>query len=79
EIISETSRHLTDDMKGRHPKIPWQQVAGIGNILRHDYGNISAPIIWKLVRDDLPHLRRVCREELTAEIAREKGGLSLKR
>ncbi|MBF0607031.1 MAG: HepT-like ribonuclease domain-containing protein [Candidatus Magnetobacterium sp. LHC-1] len=79
EIISEASRHLTDDMKGRHPKIPWQQVAGIGNILRHDYGNISAPIIWKLVRDDLPHLGKVCREELTAEIAREKERLSLKR
>jgi uncharacterized protein with HEPN domain len=39
-------------------------VAGIGNVLRHDYQAISAPIMWNLVRDDLPPLDRVCRAEL---------------
>jgi hypothetical protein len=34
EIVSEASRHLTDEMKARHPAIPWQKVAGIGNVLR---------------------------------------------
>ncbi|MBF0536988.1 MAG: DUF86 domain-containing protein [Nitrospirae bacterium] len=72
EIISEASRYLTDNMKDRHPEIPWRQVADIGNVLRHNYGNIAAPIIWKLVRDDLPSLEKACREELAAEIAREK-------
>jgi uncharacterized protein with HEPN domain len=45
EIISETSRHLTNDLKARHPHIPWSKVAGIGNVLRHDYENIAAPIM----------------------------------
>ena len=49
EIISEASRHLTDDLKLRHPEIPWQKVAGIGNVLRHNYENISPPVMWKLV------------------------------
>ena len=35
EIISEASRHLTDDLKARHPEIPWSKVAAIGNVLRH--------------------------------------------
>jgi uncharacterized protein with HEPN domain len=47
-IISEASRHLTEDLKARHPEIPWQKVAGIGNVLRHNYESIAAPIIWKL-------------------------------
>jgi uncharacterized protein with HEPN domain len=34
EIISEASRHLTDELKARHPQVPWQKVAGIGNVLR---------------------------------------------
>jgi uncharacterized protein with HEPN domain len=38
-------------------------------VLRHDYGNVAAPIIWKLVRDDLPPLERICRNELAAAIA----------
>ena len=56
EIISEASRHLTDDLKLRHPEIPWQKVAGIGNVLRHNYENISPPVMWKLVQSDLPAL-----------------------
>lgn len=72
EIISEASRRLTDELKARHPEIPWQKVAGIGNVLRHDYGNIAAPVMWKLARADLMDLEKVCREELAAELAREK-------
>jgi uncharacterized protein with HEPN domain len=37
EIISEASRRLPGEMKARYPKIPWQKVAGIGNVLRHNY------------------------------------------
>ena len=37
EIISEASRHIPDDMKATAPEIPWRQIAGIGNVLRHDY------------------------------------------
>jgi hypothetical protein len=43
EIISEASRHLTDELKARHPEIPWQKVAGIGKVLRHNYESIVAP------------------------------------
>jgi len=71
EIISEASRHLPDDMKARHMDIPWPKVAGIGNVLRHNYERIAPDVLWKLARDDLPHLEKVCREELTAALARE--------
>ncbi len=67
EIISEASRHLTDDVKARHPEIPWRKVAGIGNVLRHGYENVSAAILWKLIREDLPLLEQVCRDELVIE------------
>jgi uncharacterized protein with HEPN domain len=67
EIISEASRHLSDALKARHPEIPWRKVAGIGNVLRHDYGNIAAPVMWALVRENLPSLDKVCRIKLAAE------------
>lgn len=43
EIISEASRHLPAELKARHPNIPWVKVAGIGNVLRHNYEHV-API-----------------------------------
>jgi uncharacterized protein with HEPN domain len=67
EILSEASRHLTDELKARHPEIPWPKVAGIGNVLRHDYERIAPDVLWKLARDDLPPLEQVCREELAVE------------
>lgn len=65
EIISEASRHLTSEMRDRHPEIPWQKIAGIGNVLRHSYEKIAAPVMWKLAKDDLDALEHVCRAELT--------------
>lgn len=68
EIISEASRHLSPALKGRHKAIPWSKVAGIGNVLRHEYERIAHDILWHVVRDDLAELDRVCREELAAEL-----------
>ena len=37
EIISEASRRLPADMKARYPAIPWVEMAGAGNVYRHEY------------------------------------------
>ena len=72
EIISEASRHLNDELKRRHPEIPWSKVAGIGNVLRHEYERVAYDVLWRVVHDDLPPLEKVCREELTREHAAER-------
>ena len=67
EIISEASRRLTDELKARHPEIPWSKVAGIGNVIRHDYERIAPDVLWRLSQDELAPLEKVCREELAAQ------------
>jgi len=59
EIISEASRRLPAAMKGKHPEIPWEKVAAIGNVFRHEYDEISPPLVWQVVKDHLPALGRV--------------------
>ncbi len=56
EIISEASRSIPPDVKGQFPHVPWSEIAGIGNILRHDYQNIQNDIIWNVVQVHLPVL-----------------------
>jgi uncharacterized protein with HEPN domain len=57
EIISEASRHIPLDMKARHPEVPWQNVADIGNVLRHGYQSIDHRIMWEVVTKHVMPLR----------------------
>jgi uncharacterized protein with HEPN domain len=59
EIISEASRHIPSEIKLTQPSIRWASIAGIGNVLRHDYNEISNEVIWKVVQQELPLLKRV--------------------
>jgi uncharacterized protein with HEPN domain len=72
EIVSEASRRIPDDLKDRNPGIPRRKVAGIGNVTRHNYERVAPDALWKLVRDDLPTLEKVCRAALVAALAREQ-------
>ena len=64
EIISEASRRLPDDLKGRHPAIGWKQIAGAGNIYPHDYEDVAPEFVWETVEQALPPLRAVIEVEL---------------
>jgi len=64
EIISEALRRLPDDLKARHPSIAWRDIAGAGNIYRHDYEDVAAQHVWDAVQIDLPPLRVVIHFEL---------------
>jgi uncharacterized protein with HEPN domain len=58
EVISEASRHLGGELKSQHKDVRWKDIAGIGNILRHEYQRIDGQMIWNAVKDDLPALKK---------------------
>ena len=64
EIVSEASRRLPNDLKARHPSIVWKQMAGAGNVYRHDYEDVAARYVWDTVQLALPPLRAVIEREL---------------
>src|SRR5688500_3092059 len=55
--LSEASRHIPDAFKQRRPEVPWREIAGVGNVLRHDYPTVDDLAIWNVVANDLPPLR----------------------
>jgi uncharacterized protein with HEPN domain len=64
EIISEASRRLPDGLKARHPAIGWKEMAGAGNVYRHDYEDVTAEFVWETLERALPPLRVVIEIEL---------------
>ena len=57
ERVSEASRRLPEDLKSAQPQIPWRKVADIGDVLRHEYDDISDIEVWRIIADDLESLR----------------------
>jgi uncharacterized protein with HEPN domain len=71
EIISAASRQLTNDIKARHPEIPWAKIPGIGNMLRRDCEYVAHDVLWGVVNNQLPALEKACRHELALERAKD--------
>lgn len=53
EVISEASRRLPESFKQQHPSIPWSDIAGAGNIYRHDYEDVLETMIWHTIQHSL--------------------------
>lgn len=64
EIISEAARRLPDDLRARHPELPWRAIMGIGNVYRHDYDNVAEEIVWRTIEHGLDPLLIVVEEEI---------------
>lgn len=52
EIISEASRRIPDSEKTKHPSIPWNDIADIGNYLRHQYHDLNEKILWDVTQEN---------------------------
>lgn len=57
EILSEASRRLPKDLKDQETQIPWRAIAGIGNVLRHDYHDTYPTVLWDTCKKDLTPLK----------------------
>ena len=49
-IIGEAVRAVEPAIRQRYPSIPWRQIAGMRNILVHDYFRINQGIVWEMSR-----------------------------
>jgi len=64
EIISEASRRLDAQIKGRHAQVNWRDVAASGNVYRHGYEVVEPEQVWKTIVMSLPALEAAVVTEL---------------
>lgn len=65
QVISEAAIRLGSEAESRCPDLPWRDIRGIGNQLRHSYERIDLETIWKAVTDDLRPLKAAVLRALT--------------
>jgi uncharacterized protein with HEPN domain len=57
QLIGETARRVSEEVKAKAPSIPWQAIVALRNRIAHGYETVDHLLVWRIVQDDLPALR----------------------
>ena len=57
EIIGEAAKHVPDELKAKTSELEWRKIAGIRDVIAHEYFGISMEIVWDILQNKLPDLR----------------------
>ncbi|MFH1442117.1 MAG: DUF86 domain-containing protein [Candidatus Omnitrophota bacterium] len=58
EIIGEAAKNIPHTVKENYPDIEWKKIAGLRDILAHEYFGIDIDVLWDIVKNKLPDLKK---------------------
>jgi uncharacterized protein with HEPN domain len=58
QIFGEAAHKLAPEFQQQYPEIPWAKIMGMRHILVHDYFQIDLEIVWSVVENELPVLKK---------------------
>ena len=56
-IIGEAVKNVPSFIKTKYPNIPWKAMAGMRDILSHQYYTARSDILWKTIKERIPQIK----------------------
>jgi uncharacterized protein with HEPN domain len=58
EIIGEATKKLPEDFRLQHKHVPWSEIAGMRDVLIHNYFGVDYDVVWNTINNDIPFLHQ---------------------
>lgn len=69
EILGEAVKKVPNEMRNRYPDVHWKGIAGMRDILVHEYWKVDIQVVWASVQKDVPMLKQAVEAMLKEEPA----------
>lgn len=57
EIIGEAVKNISNETKGKYPAIQWRAIAGMRDIVIHQYFGVTFGLVWRVATFEIPNLK----------------------